>query len=160
VEHFCLVGYCYKKRGKAPSPDISAICSKWKDLFDKTPDKKGSHYIDTFMSYRRHYGVRALVFSGSPSLVQNDEKQYLFILERINYSNINFSRIVRQWNLRSRDQQIAQLLLEGRSNKEIACSLNLSIHTIKGYMKLLMSRLNVCSRTEIISTLLKGKSGI
>ena len=155
-----------EKKGKGSFPDISAFCSKWKGLYDKKfaeqkaasqDEKHGGGFIDLLRSYRRQYAVRATVLSGSPSLIQKHEKQYLFTLERVCPDNVNLPRIFRQWSLNKREQEIVQLLLTNRSNKEIASALGLSLNTVKGYLKLLMRKLGVNSRTAIISTLLTGK---
>lgn len=153
----------FPKKGKVSSPDISALCSKWKGLLDKKNDEqkvnnKGGDYIDIFQSHRRQYAVRAIVLAGDSPHLQKHEKQYLFTLERICRDNENHSRIFRQWNLNSREREIVQLLLADRSNKEIARALGLSLNTVKGYLKLLTSKLGVGTRTGIVSTLLTGKS--
>jgi DNA-binding CsgD family transcriptional regulator len=155
-----------EKKRKAPFPDVSAFCSKWKGLYDKklagqktaSQDKNhGGEFIDLLRSYRRQYAVRAIELSGNPLHSQKKERQYLFTLERVCPDNVNLPRIFRQWSLNKREQEIVRLLLTNRSNKEIANALGLSLNTIKGYLKLLMRRLGVNSRTAIISTLLTGK---
>ena len=49
-----------------------------------------------------------------------------------------------------REDQIVKLLLRGRTNKEIANQLNISEKTVKHYMTLLMQKLNVRNRLEVI----------
>jgi DNA-binding NarL/FixJ family response regulator len=68
--------------------------------------------------------------------------------------SMHLSWAARQLNLNRREQEIVRLLVRGLGNKEIAFALGLSLNTIKGYMKLLMGKLNVRSRTEIVSLLL------
>ena len=155
-----------EKKGKDSFPDISAFCSKWKGLYDKKLAEQkaasqdgndGGGFIDLLRSYRRQYAVRATVLSGSPSHFQKHEKQYLFTLERVCPTNVNLPRIFRQWSLNKREQEIVQLLLTNRSNKEIASALGLSLNTVKGYLKLLMRKLGANSRAGIVSILLTGK---
>ena len=64
---------------------------------------------------------------------------------------------VAQWQLNNREQELVPLLLEELTNKEIAYRLNLSINTVKLYMKILMRKLGVSSRAGIISSLLTKK---
>lgn len=156
-----------EKKGKGAFPDVIAFCSRWKGLYDKKLAEQkpasqegndGGCFVDLLRSYRRQYAVRATVLSGSPShTTQKHEKQYLFTLERVCPSNVNLPRIFRQWNLNKREQEIVQLLLADRSNKEIAGALCLSLNTVKGYLKLLMRKLGVNSRAGIVSILLTGK---
>ena len=53
-------------------------------------------------------------------------------------------------HLSPREQQLVQCLLEAKSNKEIARTLNLSEKTVKHYMTNLMNKLNVRSRLEVV----------
>jgi DNA-binding NarL/FixJ family response regulator len=52
--------------------------------------------------------------------------------------------------LSPREQQLVQCLLEAKSNKEIARTLNLSEKTVKHYMTNLMSKLAAKSRVEVV----------
>jgi two-component system nitrate/nitrite response regulator NarL len=47
-------------------------------------------------------------------------------------------------------EQIVRLLLHGKTNKEIAASLKISEKTIKNYMTILMQKLSVRSRLEVV----------
>lgn len=52
-------------------------------------------------------------------------------------------------SLTAREDQIVGLLLEGRTNKEIASDLGLTERTVKHYMTVLMQKLNVRNRVEV-----------
>src|SRR5690606_6208793 len=58
-------------------------------------------------------------------------------------------RAVRQRRLNFREEQIADLLLKGKTNRQIAETLGLSEKTIKHYMHNLMQKLNVKNRLEL-----------
>jgi DNA-binding NarL/FixJ family response regulator len=107
-------------------------------------------------SHRRKYVVKGTALSGNPTL--QEEKQYLFLIERASPKSANLSMVFRQYKLNNREQEIVRLLLLGNSNKEIASDLGLSENTVKGYMKLLMGKLGVNNRAGIIAALLAGKS--
>lgn len=49
-----------------------------------------------------------------------------------------------------REQQIVRLLLQGRTNQEIANSLSISVKTVKHYMTLLMQKLRARNRLEVV----------
>jgi DNA-binding CsgD family transcriptional regulator len=144
------------------SLEILSFCSKWKEKLDKRLDRleeagedgKGAGFIDIISSKLRRYSVRAMLLSGQTSAVRQMNSQYLFILERFSPESLNLSLIFRQLNLNQREKDIVLLLLEDRSNKEIANLLGLSINTIKGYMKLLMRKLGVTSRAGIVAVFL------
>jgi len=164
--HILSLSSSLSKEETSSFPDISFLCSRWKELLDKELDElkesgegeKGTGFIDMLQSRRRRYTVKGIVLSGQPSALQQQEKQYLFILERFNPDSVNLSMIFRQWNLNHREEDIARLLLADRSNKEIAHALGLSLNTVKGYMKLLMRKLGVNSRAGIIANFLTGRN--
>lgn len=53
-------------------------------------------------------------------------------------------------NLSIREQQIVRLLLKGKTNKEIALVINISEKTVKHYMTILMQKLQVRNRLEVV----------
>jgi len=59
-------------------------------------------------------------------------------------------------NISAKELQILKLLANGKNNKCIAESLNVSVRTIKNYLTELFSKLRVTSRTEAVITALKS----
>jgi DNA-binding NarL/FixJ family response regulator len=53
-------------------------------------------------------------------------------------------------NLSIRETQIVRLLLDGKTNKEIALILTITENTVKHYMSLLMQKLNARNRLEVV----------
>jgi two-component system response regulator NreC len=52
--------------------------------------------------------------------------------------------------LTSREREVLQLLVEGKSNKEIAASLSLSPYTVETHRRNLQEKLNLHSFAELI----------
>lgn len=80
------------------------------------------------------------------------------------YDNMNQSRqrdIVCQIKtldpLTPREQEVLQLILSGKSNREIAGALFISESTVKTHVRNIFSKYDVGSRAELISTLLKNQ---
>ena len=59
-----------------------------------------------------------------------------------------------------REQEVLQLILSGKSNREIAVSLCISENTVKTHARNIFSKYDVNSRAELISTLLKNQTGL
>jgi two-component system response regulator DegU len=55
-----------------------------------------------------------------------------------------------------REMEILKLTAQGRSNQDIANTLNLNLRTVKGYLTEVFSKLNVSSRTEAVITALRA----
>ena len=146
------------KKGDPKPPDVAALCVKWKRITEKRA-KEGvgagsSDYLDIIPSGQRKYVVRCLILGGQEGLAQPGSHYYMFILDRMSADSVNLPMIFRQWNLSPREQDLVRMLIADKSNKEIAYLLNLSLNTVKGYMKLLMRKLGVMSRAGIVACLL------
>ncbi|MDD4421754.1 MAG: LuxR family transcriptional regulator [Eubacteriales bacterium] len=57
-----------------------------------------------------------------------------------------------------REQQVLQLILSAKSNREISAILFISENTVKTHIKNIFSKYDVSSRAELISTLLKNQT--
>ncbi|MCV3210996.1 MULTISPECIES: response regulator transcription factor [Mesorhizobium] len=55
-----------------------------------------------------------------------------------------------------RGRQVARLICQGRSNKEIARSLGISAHTVKEHLGTLYKKFSVSNRTELVGVLMKA----
>ena len=52
--------------------------------------------------------------------------------------------------LTDREKEVLQLLAEGKSNKEVATQLNLSLYTVETHRANLMQKLNLHNTAEIV----------
>jgi len=59
--------------------------------------------------------------------------------------------------LTAREDQIAELIAEGRTNAEIANDLHLSVFTVKNHVSSILMKLAVRTRTEAASVILKSR---
>lgn len=111
--------------------------------------------LGSFSSYRRKYEVYGTVVEIKTARLMRRHFGYLFILKRPNTNLEFFKRVFREKKLSIREQQLFLLLLSGMSNKEIAVSLNLSLNTVKSYMRNLALKLGARSRVGILMSILK-----
>jgi DNA-binding NarL/FixJ family response regulator len=58
-------------------------------------------------------------------------------------------------DLSSRELEVLQLLVAGKSNKEIAQSLGITEATVKSHVSTILMRLNVSDRTQAVVTALQ-----
>lgn len=61
--------------------------------------------------------------------------------------------------LSAREWEVAYLVVEGRSNKEIASALDVSDHTVRNHLVRIFAKLRVSSRTEVIYQIMSA-SGV
>jgi DNA-binding NarL/FixJ family response regulator len=62
-----------------------------------------------------------------------------------------------QWNLRPREQQVLELLIEGRSNRDIAGKLMLGEETVKTHLRNLYRKLGARDRFEAVAIALERR---
>ena len=59
--------------------------------------------------------------------------------------------------LTAREQEVLEMILTGKSNREIAAALNITENTVKTHAKSIYSKYDVRSRARLISILLRGE---
>lgn len=60
------------------------------------------------------------------------------------------ARVIKDFNISDRESEIIQLIIEGRSNKEIEDFLNISLNTVKNHIYNTYRKLGVNSRSQLI----------
>ncbi len=88
-------------------------------------------------------------------------KNHAYLAAYDNMSQLQQTDIVGQIKtldpLTPREQEVLQLILSGKSNREIAGTLFISESTVKSHTRNIFSKYDVGSRAELISTLLKNQ---
>ena len=80
----------------------------------------------------------------------------MMLIEKVSqHRQIDLDKLKTRFQLTGRQMEIVKLLFSGSSNKRIAENLCVSEDTIKGHLKHIMRRLQVNSRTEILSMILQ-----
>jgi DNA-binding CsgD family transcriptional regulator len=58
--------------------------------------------------------------------------------------------LVQQFKLTPREREALLLVAEGLTSKEIACRMNISTHTVRAFLHLIMIKLGVSTRSGIV----------
>ena len=72
---------------------------------------------------------------------------------RLSRRNENLRKLCEQYKLTPREREVVTLLTEGLTSKEIAQKMNISAHTVKGFVHLIMVKLGVTTRSGIVGRL-------
>ena len=96
--------------------------------------------------------LRAMPLKGESS----QDNYILVLIEKIAKDSIDLTKFQDKYKLTHRQIQVIKLICDGLTNKEIAEKLFLSEYTVKDHLKKIMKKLNVNSRNEIISMLMKS----
>lgn len=63
---------------------------------------------------------------------------------------VDFERVKSKWRLSKREVDVLKALMSGTSDKEIARVLNVSVETVRAYLKSVRAKLGVGTRTAIV----------
>jgi DNA-binding CsgD family transcriptional regulator len=104
--------------------------------------------VTDFQSGRRRYLCRAFVVDwhgDGPS-----HPNIAVLLERGPSGQIPLSQVSQQFNLTQRERGALEYLLQGLSSKQIASRMNVSPNTVKAFLRLIMIKMGVSSRSAIV----------
>src|SRR5205807_3034577 len=102
-----------------------------------------------FTSGRRHYSCRVFALN---SQANNSAGQpaVALILERCNRKSLDTSQAAARFHLTVREQETLDCLIQGLTNKEIGQRMNISPNTVKAFVKLIMTKMDVSTRSAAI----------
>jgi len=124
------------------------ICAS---LVNRQPSGE-SPFVTEFRSGRRHYFCRA--FLVDPRAKDPAHPSIAVLLERGPSGLVSLSQISEQFNLTQREREVLEYLLQGLSSKEIANRMNISSNTVKAFLRFIMIKTGVSSRTAIVEKIM------
>ncbi len=135
---------------EAPEPPESSdgfLARKIRSALLVNDDDGHSAFATEFISGRRRYACRAF------SLATNNTPGHpavAVILERSSRTSFDAAQVAAQFHLTAREQETLQYLMEGLTNKEIGSRMNISPNTVKAFLKLIMMKMGVSTRSGIV----------
>ncbi len=115
-----------------------------------------SNVTKEFRSAKRTYHCRSFRLGPCVSEPGGDGRPaFVIILERKSNGITATAQISRRFALTAREEQVVQLLVEGLTSKEIAIRMKISPNTVKGFIRLIMVKMNVSTRSGIIGKIIE-----
>jgi len=106
-------------------------------------------FATDFVSGKRRYLCRA--YRLSPPNNAPNHPALAVILERTRRTAFDVSQISAQFHLTPREQETLEYLIEGLSNKEIGHRMKISVNTVKAFLRLIMMKMGVSTRSGVIA---------
>ncbi|MGB6401656.1 MAG: LuxR C-terminal-related transcriptional regulator [Candidatus Sulfotelmatobacter sp.] len=107
--------------------------------------KDSLEFVKEFRSGKRRYNCRIF------QLDSPDKGALLvLVLERLASRTASLSQLSEEFDLTVREQETVQLLLQGLTSKEIAARMNISPNTVKAFLRLVMVKMGVSTRSGIV----------
>jgi DNA-binding CsgD family transcriptional regulator len=137
------------------------------------PRKPGVHKdLDAFLADTIQTALLSLHGSGAPALVTefvSGRRRYhcrryrldlpangkppgsvAVILERSTANSFSLGTVSEKFRLTSREQEVLRHLLLGRTTKEIATGMEISPHTVKAFLRMIMLKMGVSTRSAVV----------
>jgi len=121
--------------------------------YSRTPLSDELPFVTEFRSGRRRYYCRAFVVD-SNDVKDPSDPCVAVLLERGPSALTSLSRVSLRFSLTPREEEALQYLLQGLSSKEIANRMSISPNTVKAFLRLLMIKLGVSSRSAVVVKIL------
>lgn len=110
--------------------------------------QNGTPLVVRFQSGRRTYSCRSFRVTGMAD--GNSQASLVVLLERESTRSAPLLRLSERFHLTNREQEVAQLLLQGLTSKEIGVRMQISPNTVKAFLRLIMVKMGVSTRSGIV----------
>jgi DNA-binding CsgD family transcriptional regulator len=118
-------------------------------------DSRVSTPVATFQSGRRVYQCRSYRVN---ALAKGDSETSLAVLlERGAGGSIPTVHVSEKFHLTNREQEVFQYLSDGLTTKEIAVGMEISPHTVKAFLRVIMLKMGVSTRSGIVGKALSTR---
>jgi DNA-binding CsgD family transcriptional regulator len=136
----------YPEDGKNPNGLAEHVARKVSTLLLSTTPGAPA-IVSRFQSGKRLYRCRSFyvnAFSGG-----NTHPSLAVLFERPRAGAISMAQLSERFNLTLREQEVAQYILQGLTSKEIAAQMKISTNTVKAFLRLIMIKMGVSTRSGI-----------
>jgi DNA-binding NarL/FixJ family response regulator len=116
-------------------------------LFSEQPSN-GSALVPKFQSGRRTYLCRSFRVNGIA--YGHSQAAFAVLLERASAKSASLAQLSERFHLTTREQEVAQFLSQGLTSKEIGMRMQISPNTVKAFLRLIMVKMGVSTRSAIV----------
>lgn len=109
-------------------------------------------FVTEFRSGRRRYFCRAFFVNSSAK--DPSQPSIAVLLERGPSGLVPLSQVSRRFNLTQRERVVLEYLLQGLTSKAIANRMNISPNTVKAFLRMIVIKTGVSSRSAMVSKII------
>ena len=106
-----------------------------------------------FLSGRRRYRCRT--FSVDSHFSEDASHATVVLFERSPRGPVDVAQAAAKFRLTERERETVEFLLEGLTSKQIAQRMKISVNTVKAFIRLIMVKMGVSTRSGIIAKIVK-----
>src|SRR5580704_13917341 len=109
---------------------------------------KGRALVSRFQSGRRIYSCRSFPVSSMSN--GHSQASLAVLLERSSARPTSLTQLYERFHLTTREQEVAQFLMQGLTSKEIGLRMQISPNTVKAFLRLIMVKMGVSNRSAVV----------
>ena len=114
-------------------------------------------FVEQFKSARRTYHCRSFPLNLNGNARAPGHAALVLLLERGTNETVKVSEICRRFGMTPREQETVKLLFEGLTSKEIAGRMKISPNTVRAFLRLVMVKMGVSTRSGILGKIVASK---
>jgi DNA-binding CsgD family transcriptional regulator len=114
-------------------------------------------FVEEFKSARRTYHCRSFPLNLNGNAQAPSHLALVLLLERNATGGVKLDEIGARFGLTPREQETVRLLFEGLTSKEIAGRMKISPNTVKAFLRLVMVKMGVSTRSGIVGKIAGSK---
>lgn len=115
------------------------------------------NFVQQFQSARRTYHCRFIPLNLNGNASRPNHPAVVLMLERKMIGGVELAEICTRFGLTPREQTTVRLLFEGLTSKEIAGRMKISPNTVKAFLRLVMVKMGVSTRSGILGKIAASK---
>jgi DNA-binding CsgD family transcriptional regulator len=139
----------YPEKPEAQKNLSSYLASRIRSTLFSQPSSNGLALVPRFLSGRRTYWCRS--FEVNSTANGHSQASLAVLLERTSAAkSTSLAQLSKRFHLTTREQEVAQFLLEGLTSKEIGLRMQISPNTVKAFLRLIMVKMGVSTRSAIV----------
>jgi len=139
----------YPDAARASDVPNGFLGERIRTVFGSVGPASGPSFPTELISGRRRYICRKL--SVNAVLPSSESALVAVLLERNNPRSFDGSRVAAQFRLSQRERETMELLVRGFTSKEIAHRMRISPNTVKAFLRLIMVKMNVTTRSGLVA---------
>lgn len=113
-----------------------------------------NNFVQEFISGRRKYSCRAFLCDCQGS--KDGQVRVAILLDRPTHGAMALTGLASQFDLTPRELQTVGLLIEGLTSKQIGARMNISPNTVKAFLRIIMFKMKVSTRSGIVGKILES----
>jgi DNA-binding CsgD family transcriptional regulator len=117
----------------------------------------GSPIVAVFRSGKRLYLCRT--FRVDAQAKEYSQSSLAVLFERRSSGSLSLPQVAQKYHLTVREQQVLEFLRQGLTSKEIADRMGISANTVKAFLRLIMVKMGVSTRSGILGKAITSTSG-